>query len=600
MHCNITSIKKHKEELLARFSIFDIISINETNLKPEQLFSLPGYNIYRNDRENKQGGGVLIAIRNNIQSFEIFNKTIENNETIAVQIKTPGEYLLIASIYSPPNIKLQSELFEQLYNLNNNCLILGDLNAALQSMGSKKTNTKGIQLQQLLEEGYLQCIENDLTTYARNNYEEKIDWILASQPTILSIKNIETHSSFGLKEDHKPLTFNLNLSAEFKPISPRIPYNINAANWKLYRTKLNEFLSKIDEKQTITTTQQIEKYTTDLTESIILAMEAAIPPTNNTIKNYKISRVTKKLIENKHRAYRQWKKTNNDADKKDYYNKRELLNNSLRNDRIDRLNSTMSALRANKMNSSQVWAAVRKFYNKRTKQSYTGELRYQNIIANTDYEKANMFASYFENEVFSEKPDQSPFHEQIRRHVESFKTKIRWKKQLNKNKPPPISSKEIKQILKQLPNSSPGPDKIHNRCLKNYTTSLVQHLEKIFNSIIDIGHIPVAWKQANIILLLKPKKDKKQPSSYRPISLLSCLGKILEKIIKQRMMKELNERNILPIHQAGFRPNRSTLYNITRLERFAHEQLNKRAHAAVIFFDIKGAFDAVCGAKTGN
>ncbi|CAF4249483.1 unnamed protein product [Rotaria sp. Silwood2] len=593
MHCNVTSIKKHKDELLARFNKFDILSINETNLKPQQLFSLPGYNIYRNDRQNKQGGGVLLAIRNNIACFEIFNKTIGDNETIAVQIKTPGGYLLVASIYIPPDVKLQPELFEHIYNLNNNCLILGDLNAALHSMGSKRTNTKGIQLQQILEEGYLQCIENDLTTYARNSYEEKIDWILASQPTILFINNIETHPSFGLKEDHKPLTLNLNLSAELKPISPRMSYNFNAANWKLYRIKLNEFLSKIDLKQTITTTQQIETYATALTESIVLATKAAIPPVNETIKNFKISKVTKNLIENKHRAYRHWKKTNNDADKKDFYKKRELLNNSLRNDRIDRLNRTMSSLCANKMNSSKVWAAVRKFYNKRTKQSYTGELRYQNITASTDYEKADMFASYFENEIFVEKPDRVPIHDQIRRQVESIKKRVRRKKQTNNNKPPPISTKEIKLILKQLPNSSPGPDTIHNRCLKNYTTSLVQHLEKIFNIVIDTGYIPDVWKRANIILLLKPNKDKKQPSSYRPISLLSCLGKILEKIIKQRIMKELNERDILPIHQAGFRPNRSTMYNIIRLERFAHEQLHKRQHAAVIFFDIKAAFDSV-------
>jgi hypothetical protein len=59
------------------------------------------------------------------------------------------------------------------------------------------------------------------------------------------------------------------------------------------------------------------------------------------------------------------------------------------------------------------------------------------------------------------------------------------------------------------------------------------------------------------------------------------------------MIKELNERNILPPHQAGFRPHRNTLYNIIRLERFAREQLQKRQHSAVIFFDIKAAFDTV-------
>ncbi|CAF3643698.1 unnamed protein product [Rotaria sp. Silwood1] len=99
-------------------------------------------NTVENDRQNKQGGGVLLAIRNNIKCFEIFNKTIGDNETIAVQIKTPGGHLLVASIYIPPDVKLQPELFEHIYNLNNNCLILGDLNAALHPMGSKRTNTK--------------------------------------------------------------------------------------------------------------------------------------------------------------------------------------------------------------------------------------------------------------------------------------------------------------------------------------------------------------------------------------------------------------------------------------------------------------------------
>ncbi len=47
------------------------------------------------------------------------------------------------------------------------------------------------------------------------------------------------------------------------------------------------------------------------------------------------------------------------------------------------------------------------------------------------------------------------------------------------------------------------------------------------------------------------------------------------------------------MHQAGFRAQKSTMYNILRLERYAHEQLLNRHHAAVIFFDIKAAFDSV-------
>ena len=134
-------------------------------------------------------------------------------------------------------------------------------------------------------------------------------------------------------------------------------------------------------------------------------------------------------------------------------------------------------------------------------------------------------------------------------------------------------SQEVKHHIKQLRNSSTGPDNIHNRCLKNHSELLVQYLTNLFNAILKQGYIPEKWKMAKIILLLKPKKDKQHPSSYRPISLLSCLGKLLEKIIKQRLMLELERRNILSQHQAGFRPGENTVYNIVRLEQYVEGQL---------------------------
>jgi hypothetical protein len=65
-HINITSIQKHKNELLSRFSQFDVISINESNLPKDCPFILPGFTIFRNDRTEKSGGGVLIAVNSNL------------------------------------------------------------------------------------------------------------------------------------------------------------------------------------------------------------------------------------------------------------------------------------------------------------------------------------------------------------------------------------------------------------------------------------------------------------------------------------------------------------------------------------------------------
>ncbi|CAF3536267.1 unnamed protein product [Rotaria socialis] len=95
------------------------------------------------------------------------NKTANDNEIIAIQLRTSSGYLLIASIYIPPAAQLVNEVFEELYQLSNDRLILGDLNASLQLMGSNRTNSKGRQLGKLLDEGYLQCADSTLATYTK-------------------------------------------------------------------------------------------------------------------------------------------------------------------------------------------------------------------------------------------------------------------------------------------------------------------------------------------------------------------------------------------------------------------------------------------------
>ena len=574
-HINITSITKHKDELLARFSKYDIISVNETNLKRDHPFSLKGYNIFRNDRVGKTGGGVLLAVKQHIKCNEILNKTIDKNEIITIQIATQSlKSLSITSIYVPPTAKIQLNVFQELYKLNNNCIIVGDLNATSYQMGSKKTNARGRQLQDLVNEGFINCIEDDSTTYEKNDYEEKLDWILASQPLLSFITNVETHPTFGTLSGHKPLTFEISIGVEPKPPSPRISLNFKAAKWTKFRNILDEQLKLWDHTRILYSTSDIEDYTAFITNSITSATQEAIPTSKQMNTSYTPSEATKHLIKLKHQAYRRWKKSGEYTEKQQYYNTKILLTNSLRNDRKHNFNKLMSSLCQKKMYSESVWLTVRKFHNKRIKQTYPHIMKYNDITATSDKEKADLFAEYFQHEVYFKPADTLPFHDQITQ--QTCKIRNGNNTTLNNNKKwKKITSQEVKWNIKQLRNSSTGPDNIHNRCLKNYTELLVHHLTNLFNLILNVGYIPNMWKKAYIILLLKPKKDKKHPSSYRPISLLSCLGKLLEKIIKQRLMTELERRNILPQHQAGFHPRKSTIYNIVRLERYVQCQLHR-------------------------
>jgi hypothetical protein len=145
----------------------------------------------------------------------------------------------------------------------------------------------------------------------------------------------------------------------------------------------------------------------------LVATREAIPQTKQTNTAFIASEASKSLIKQKHQAYRRWKKTGNNIDKHQYYNYKVLLTNSLRNDRKNNFNKLMSSLRHKKMYSDKVWLTVRKFHNKRIKQTHASIMKYNNTTATSDKEKANLFADYFENEVYSQIADTLPFHDQV-------------------------------------------------------------------------------------------------------------------------------------------------------------------------------------------
>ena len=96
--------------------------------------------------------------------------------------------------------------------------------------------------------------------------------------------------------------------------------------------------------------------------------------------------------------------------------------------------------------------------------------------------------------------------------------------------------------------------------------------------------------------LLKDGKDPKETTSYRPISLTSCLGKMLEKVIADRLTYFMEDRNLLNDNQAGFRQNRSTTYQILKLVQHATNKIQKKKGETVTivtYFDYVKAYDKV-------
>ncbi|GBP82987.1 Probable RNA-directed DNA polymerase from transposon X-element [Eumeta japonica] len=101
------------------------------------------------------------------------------------------------------------------------------------------------------------------------------------------------------------------------------------------------------------------------------------------------------------------------------------------------------------------------------------------------------------------------------------------------------------------------------------------------------------WKDAVIIGIPKPGKPRDLPASYRPISLLSSLGKLYEKILKSRLSDHLFKKGLIIDEQFGFRPQHSCPQQALRLVEYISEGFKRKHKTVAVFFDVAKAFDRV-------
>ena len=158
-----------------------------------------------------------------------------------------------------------------------------------------------------------------------------------------------------------------------------------------------------------------------------------------------------------------------------------------------------------------------------------------------------------------------------------------------------VDAQTLTKLVKFLKRGkAPGPDTIHNEVLRlGTTTSLFHHLARLFTSSIQLGYIPTAWKLATLCMLLKPDKPITRTTSYRPISLISSIMKLFERVIEQRLRSHLEHIGFINKHQSGFRRAKSADDHLFRLSQSIMESFNRGEHVVAAFLDVEKAFDNV-------
>ena len=158
-----------------------------------------------------------------------------------------------------------------------------------------------------------------------------------------------------------------------------------------------------------------------------------------------------------------------------------------------------------------------------------------------------------------------------------------------------ITPEEIYQALQRTtPLKAPGIDGLPTIVWRQLWPVLKHQITHLFNCSIQQGSIPSQWREAKIIPLRKPGKgDYTTPKAWRPISLLSTLGKILEAVLADRLSYIVEKYSLLPTNHFGARKRRSTEQAITILQEQVYKAWRDRKVVSLISFDVKGAYNGV-------
>ena len=148
----------------------------------------------------------------------------------------------------------------------------------------------------------------------------------------------------------------------------------------------------------------------------------------------------------------------------------------------------------------------------------------------------------------------------------------------------------IRTVRHELKNGkAPGIDNVYNDILKKATNFWLKPLPLS----LKLGFIPYVWKVAVLCMLIKPDKPPLQTTSYRPISLLSAIMKLFERVIEKRLRKHLEDNGFFSKYQSGFRKSKSTNDHLFRLSQTIMESFNRGEHVIAAFLDVEKAFDNV-------
>ena len=490
-----------------------------------------------------------------------------------VEIKINNQKYLLGTFYSPkPHDQVFFEAFdrniEKAMEFSQNIVILGDLNEDL--LNENYRNLRDILL--------TNSLQNIITvpTRARALLDPVIvsdDLTIYDSGVLANPDRISDHSATFLT-----LPNNYSLSVAYT----RRVWFYKRANF----TQLEESLRLHDWDclKAGSVDDSCELFTNQLMEFVNLSIphkDVTIRPNDKPWYDSEIRRNSRKRDRQKQKAVR----TSKQSDWAKYKTLRNKVNNLKKHAKESFDNNLELSLLTNfSSNKKEFWKIVKHFVNKKDSVSTIPPLCTTNIDGSqvwhvNDEDKADSLNSYFASvsSLDDSQADLPPFVELTDNSLDTIE----------------ITEEEVNDVLENLdPNKASGPDMISNKMVKKVSKVVAKPLCILFNRSLREGIFPDMWKQGNLVPLFK-KGDKSIPANYRPVSLLSNLGKVLERIIFKHVFNHLYSNNLLYKYQSGFRPGHSTTFQLIDIFHHICQSFDAKQYSCMVFCDISKAFDKV-------
>ena len=158
----------------------------------------------------------------------------------------------------------------------------------------------------------------------------------------------------------------------------------------------------------------------------------------------------------------------------------------------------------------------------------------------------------------------------------------------------PASEEEIQKIILNASNATCASDPVPSSFVKKILSSLLTFVTMLVNMCLSFGQFPSNLKSAIVCpLLKKPTLDPEELKHYRPVSNLSFLSKVIEKVIANRLVQHLKKFGLIDIFQSAYRKCHSTETALLKVQNDVLKQIDKGRQVYLILLDLSAAFDTI-------